>query len=207
MSGPKINSFWSATVLDQDGSVIYSLNSRTAIDNKLDLILLDQAATLRLRELQPPEAESAIIVESQVDEGFIVLRVLRPDESWIDKSNSFLNSVTCRPYQLAPAEAASRNRTPRRSLTLRVAWQSIRRICRRTIRQIPGTRIANTIEEQDLCCADAHRRFAPRRRALAIDWQAKIQNHGHRKLRVDLMQSARLRIFPAHCRRLHPILG
>ena len=106
MSGPKMNSFWSATVLDQDGSVIYSLNSRTAIDNKLDSILLDAAATLRLRELQPPEAESAIIVESQVDEGFIVLRVLRPDDSWIEKSNSFLNSVTCRPYELAPAEAA-----------------------------------------------------------------------------------------------------
>jgi uncharacterized membrane protein len=107
MSGPKIDSFWSATVLDKDGSVIYSLNSRTAIDNKLDLIVLDPTDILRLRDLQPPEAESAIIVETDVDEGFVVLRVLRPDESWIEKSDTFLKSVSCQPYRLAPADAGA----------------------------------------------------------------------------------------------------
>lgn len=105
MSGPKIDSFWSATLLDVNGSVIYSLNSRTAVDNKLDLILLDPVETLRLRELQPPEAESAIIVESGVEEGFVVLRVLRPDESWLEKSDTFLKAVACNRYRLGPADA------------------------------------------------------------------------------------------------------
>jgi uncharacterized membrane protein len=107
ISGPKIDSFWSATILDENGSVIYSLNSRTAIDNKLDLILLDPVETLRLRELQPPEAEAAIIVESDVAEGFVVLRVLRPDESWLEKADSFLKAVTCIRYQLGPAQSGN----------------------------------------------------------------------------------------------------
>jgi uncharacterized membrane protein len=100
MSGPKIDSFWSATILDEDGSVIYSLNSRTAIDNKLDVIMLDPAGILLLRELQPPEAESAIVVETEARAGFVVVRVLRPDASWTDKAASFLSAVECRPYSL-----------------------------------------------------------------------------------------------------------
>lgn len=106
MSGPKIDSFWSATVLDEDGTVIYSLNSRTAIDNKLDLILLDPVQILRLREIQPQEAETAIIVEADVKAGFVVLRVLRPDESWAEKAGGFLRAVSCLPYVPQPGPEA-----------------------------------------------------------------------------------------------------
>ncbi|MFZ1813230.1 MAG: hypothetical protein WBO55_11815 [Rhizobiaceae bacterium] len=98
MSAPKIDTFWSATLIDEDGTVIYSLNSRTAIDNKLDLILLNPVQILRLREVAPIEAESAIIVESDVNAGFVVVRVLRPDENWAAKANGFLNKVECKTY-------------------------------------------------------------------------------------------------------------
>jgi len=98
MSGPKIDSFWSASVLDEDGSVIYSLNSRTAIDNRLDLMLLDPVQILRLREVQPVEAESAIVVEANIPAGFVVLRVLTPDRSFEGKSDAFLKAVSCKPY-------------------------------------------------------------------------------------------------------------
>lgn len=103
MQGPKIDSFWSASILDDNGTIIYSLNSRTAIDNRLDLILLDPVQILRLREAQPQEAESAIVVEADVRAGFVVLRVLSPDESWAEKSAQFLRQVHCRPY--VPGEA------------------------------------------------------------------------------------------------------
>lgn len=98
MSGPKIDSFWSASVLDENGTVIYSLNSRTAIDNKLELILLNPQQILRLRQAQPEEAESAIIVEADIKAGFVVLRALSPDESWSEKSAAFLRTVNCKPY-------------------------------------------------------------------------------------------------------------
>ena len=98
MSGPKIDSFWSATVLDEDGTVIYSLNSRTALDRKLDLILLNAVQILRLREAQPVEAETAVIVETDVKAGFVVLRVLTPDESWQEPADNYLKTVSCQPY-------------------------------------------------------------------------------------------------------------
>ena len=98
MSGPKIDSFWSASVLDENGTVIYSLNSRTAIDNKLELLLLNPRQILRLRQAQPVEAESAIVVEAEIEAGFVVLRALSPDQSWREKSAAFLKEVTCKPY-------------------------------------------------------------------------------------------------------------
>ncbi|MCG6859155.1 MAG: hypothetical protein LJE67_13940 [Salaquimonas sp.] len=104
MKGPKIDSFWSATVLDEDGTVIYSLNSRTAIDGRLDIILLDPVDILRLREAQPIEAESAIVIESEVKAGFVVLRVLMPDESWNERARNFMQEVSCDPYR--PGETA-----------------------------------------------------------------------------------------------------
>ncbi len=98
LSGPKYESFWSAAVLDQNGGVIYSLNSRTAIDGRFDLIILDPLLTLKMREVKPQEAETSIIIEADVAAGFVVLRVLRPDSSWDQRTREFLNGVTCKPY-------------------------------------------------------------------------------------------------------------
>ena len=101
MRGPKIDTFWSATVLDEDGTVIYGLNSRTAIEGRLGLVVLDSVEILRLREAQPTEAESAIVVESDVKAGFVVLRVLKPDESWNERAVSFLKTISCEPYRVS----------------------------------------------------------------------------------------------------------
>lgn len=104
MTAPKIEAFWSATLVDEDGTVIYSLNSRTAIDNKLDLMVLNPVQILRLREAQPAEAESAIIIEANVKAGFIILRVLSPNENWNGRAADFLKSVKCEAYD--PGDAA-----------------------------------------------------------------------------------------------------
>jgi uncharacterized membrane protein len=98
LNGEKIDTFWSATIVDGDGTVVYSLNSRTAVDQKLELILLNPIQILRLRELKPPEVEGAIVVESDMAGGFIVLRVLQPDSSWDLKAREFLSSVQCNAY-------------------------------------------------------------------------------------------------------------
>jgi uncharacterized membrane protein len=100
--GPRIDSFWSATIVDENGSVVYSLNSRTAIDGRLDLLILNPIQILRLREIQPPEIENSIVVESEMKAGFAVLRVLRPDESWADRAKAFLDGITCSAYTPAP---------------------------------------------------------------------------------------------------------
>jgi uncharacterized membrane protein len=103
--GPKIDSFWSATIVDENGSVVYSLNSRTAIDSRLDLLILNPIQILRLREIQPPEIENSIVVESEMKAGFAVLRILRPDDSWADRAKAFLEGISCSAYAPAPAPA------------------------------------------------------------------------------------------------------
>jgi uncharacterized membrane protein len=112
VSGPKIDTFWSATIVNEDGTVVYSLNNRTAIDQKLDLILLNPVQILRLRELQPPEVETAIIVEANINGGFVLLRVLTPDVSWISSAKRFLDSISCNAYLPSETPKQTDDATP-----------------------------------------------------------------------------------------------
>jgi uncharacterized membrane protein len=112
ITAPRIDTFWSATIVNQDGTVVYSLNTRTAIDTRLDLVMLNPVQILRLREVQPPEIENSIVVESDMKEGFMVLRVLRPDESWNAKARSFLDGVKCSSYTITPPQAPAPAEAP-----------------------------------------------------------------------------------------------
>lgn len=112
VNGPKIDTFWSATIVNEDGTVVYSLNNRTAIDQKLDLILLNPVQILRLRELQPPEVETAIIVEANINGGFLLLRVLTPDDSWNSSAKRFLDSIKCNAYLPSETPKQSDDATP-----------------------------------------------------------------------------------------------
>lgn len=96
--GPKTETFWSASVFDERGRVIYSLNDRTAIKNQLRMIIVNPIQMADIRQTQPEEVEASIIVESQNMQGFVLLRALVPDESWDEKSTSFLQKSECIPY-------------------------------------------------------------------------------------------------------------
>lgn len=95
MTGPLTSSFWTASVFDEDGAVIYSLNNRTAIDGKLDLLILNPLQTLELRETQNVDVESSVVIEAGIRKGFVMVRVLQPDASWETDSDAFFNEVTC----------------------------------------------------------------------------------------------------------------
>ena len=98
VTGGKFPAFWSASVFDGSGRVIYSLNDRTAIKNQLQLIVLNPIQLADLRETQPEEIETSIIVEMRSLSGFVLLRVLTRDDSWLDEAKGFLSAATCSPY-------------------------------------------------------------------------------------------------------------
>lgn len=79
LSGLSTTSFWSISVFDEDGRVVYSMNSRTAIENKLDLLLLNPVQMVALKENPSLEIEKSIVVEAPVAKGFVVLRLFSPD--------------------------------------------------------------------------------------------------------------------------------
>ncbi|MGB7287918.1 MAG: DUF1254 domain-containing protein [Salaquimonas sp.] len=98
MVGPLTSTFWSASAFDDDGTVIYSLNNRTAIDNKLDLLIVNPLQTLELRENEPETVETSVVIEAAISKGFVIIRVLQPDESWTTDSDAFFSQIECQRY-------------------------------------------------------------------------------------------------------------
>lgn len=96
--GPKTKTFWSASVFDEKGRVIYSMNDRTAIKNQLNMIIVNPIQMADIRQTQPEEIETSILVESQNMKGFVLLRALVPDKSWDSHSLDFLRNAECIPY-------------------------------------------------------------------------------------------------------------
>ena len=105
ITGPQTETFWSASVFDEKGRVIYSLNDRTAIKNQLNMIIVNPIQMADIRQIQPEEVETSILVESQKMKGFVLLRVLVPDRSWNSKSLGFLKNIQCIPYNTNIAAA------------------------------------------------------------------------------------------------------
>ncbi len=98
ISAEKIDSFWSASVFSSTGNVIYSFNDRTAIANKLELLLVNSIQRADLRQSKPEELETSILVEVPANNGFFLLRALITDDSKLEAVNAFLDKVTCEPY-------------------------------------------------------------------------------------------------------------
>jgi len=95
MTGPITTSFWTASVFDEDGAVVYSLNNRTAIDGRLDLLILNPLQTLEVRESDSNVVETSVVIEAAIRKGFVIVRVLQPDESWETRSEEFFDEVFC----------------------------------------------------------------------------------------------------------------
>lgn len=93
--GPDTDAFWSASVFTEDGKILYSMSKRTAIEGKLSILVVNPVQMSNLREIQPEEIETSILVETQSNKGFLVLRVLAPDGSWKSGIAKFLNGVQC----------------------------------------------------------------------------------------------------------------
>lgn len=102
MLGEETELFWSASVFDEQGKVIYSLNDRTAIDKQLNLLIVDPIQALDIQENEPEEVENSIIIEANIRFGFVVVRILRPDEGWKIETKQFLDAVKCEQFIFDP---------------------------------------------------------------------------------------------------------
>ena len=98
VTGDQTDLFWSASVFSARGRVLYSLNERTAIGNKLQMIVVNPIQMAGIRQVQPEELETSIVVETNEPVGFIIVRALEKDPSWKPAINVFLSSLKCEPY-------------------------------------------------------------------------------------------------------------
>ncbi|MEL7428692.1 MAG: hypothetical protein AAFN43_01710, partial [Pseudomonadota bacterium] len=77
----------------------YSLNDRTAIANRLRLLIVNPIQMAAIRQLQPDELETSIVVETQTEQGFILVRSFTRDPSLEERGVEFLQSAKCGEYE------------------------------------------------------------------------------------------------------------
>ena len=87
--------FWSVSVYDRRGQNLYSFNDRIATGGILDLLIVNAAQILELRKDPPPEIVSAVIAETDITEGVVVLRSFMPDASWRQLVQDYMSRAVC----------------------------------------------------------------------------------------------------------------
>lgn len=89
--------FWSVALLDPQGTIIFSLNDRTALQGRLDMIVLNSIQNARLQEAPTVEIERTIVVESPSDDLIAVLRLFAPTTAAQEDARRILAQSECLP--------------------------------------------------------------------------------------------------------------
>ncbi|NTS30203.1 DUF1254 domain-containing protein [Phyllobacterium sp. BT25] len=89
--------YWSISVYNRQGENLYSINDRTAIADQLDLVVATPLQMIELNKTKPESAENSVLIEADMDEGFVVVRSFIPDASWQSQVTAFLDSAACTP--------------------------------------------------------------------------------------------------------------
>jgi len=89
-------SFWSVAVYDTAGTVLYSTTNRDGIGQALDLGIFDAAQTRLLAEQKIDIEAGLLIVESQTDDVFVVVRLAPEQPAMRDRYAAQLGKLACR---------------------------------------------------------------------------------------------------------------
>ncbi|WP_163269026.1 DUF1254 domain-containing protein [Chelativorans alearense] len=92
--------FWSMSVYDHQGLNVYSISDRATPDGALDFTVLTQAQMQRMRTNVAADLGQSVFIETDVEEGIVLLRVFVPDETWEGAATAFLNGISCEPRPL-----------------------------------------------------------------------------------------------------------
>lgn len=92
--------FWSVALFDRRGRNFYSFNDRTAIGRQLFMIVVNPIQMAQLRKNPPEEAERAVLIESDLKEGFILIRALKDNAARGPAVRRFLSDAKCSRYSL-----------------------------------------------------------------------------------------------------------
>lgn len=96
--------YWSVALFDRKGENFYSFNDRTAIGRQLFMIVVDPVQMAQLRKNPPEETERAVVIESNLKEGFVLVRAFQDSESRRPAVMKFLNEARCSRYELPKDE-------------------------------------------------------------------------------------------------------
>jgi uncharacterized membrane protein len=99
LTGGKSSYFWSLSVFDQGGAVIYSLNNQSAIDDRLDLVVMSPFQMIALRDNPPEIIDRSVVIEADIENGFVVLRQFQGNSPGKSTVDDFLASARCEKFE------------------------------------------------------------------------------------------------------------
>jgi uncharacterized membrane protein len=99
--------FWSVALYDPRGTIVFSLNDRTAVQGRLDMIVVDPAQNARLQEASTVEIELTIVAESPSDDLIAILRLFAPTTAAQEDARRILAQSECLPAPSVIADEAS----------------------------------------------------------------------------------------------------
>ena len=87
--------FWTLALFDERGLNTFSLTDRTSTTPSLDVVVMTSGQMQQLEIEIPTELSQALLLETSVIEGFVLVRSFVPDETWQPSVRSFLNDIRC----------------------------------------------------------------------------------------------------------------
>jgi uncharacterized membrane protein len=99
--------FWSVALYDPRGIIVFSINDRTAVQGRLDMIVVDPEQNERLQETPTVEVESTIVAQSPSDDVIAIVRLFAPTRPSQDDARAILAKAECLPApEVFPAAAS-----------------------------------------------------------------------------------------------------
>lgn len=99
--------FWSLALYDPKGVIVFSLNDRTAIEGRLDMIVAAPAQNAKLKRAPAEDIALSIVTESPSDHLIALLRLFAPTRTAQDDARQILRRAECLPDPSLLAPPAS----------------------------------------------------------------------------------------------------
>jgi uncharacterized membrane protein len=99
--------FWSLALYDPKGVIVFSLNDRTAIEGRLDMIVADPAQNAKLTRAPAAQIEQTLVTESPSEDLIALLRLFAPTRSALRDARRILGRAECLPDPSILAEQVS----------------------------------------------------------------------------------------------------
>ena len=93
--------FWSLALYDPKGTIIFSLNDRTAVEGRLDMVVVNPAQNAELRKAGAPDLQQSIVVEGQSNELIAILRLFAPTAAAQAEARGIIGQAECLPEPMA----------------------------------------------------------------------------------------------------------
>ena len=92
--------FWSLALYDPTGTIIFSLNDRTAVEGRLDMLVVTAAQNAELHQSVPGVDDQTVVVEARTNDLVALLRLFAPTSAAQTEARRILATTECVPAPL-----------------------------------------------------------------------------------------------------------